>query len=66
MKFIGPFLAGIIEFKNWNLNSETAIVSAMNSWLSLKASTLIKVDNEPVDILKKADKILEVALVANF
>ena len=50
MKFLGTFL----------------IVSAMNSWLSLKASTLIKVDNEPVGTLKKTDKILGVALVANF
>jgi putative salt-induced outer membrane protein len=54
------------EFDNWNLNSETALLSALNSWLSLKASYLIKYDNDPVDNLKKADKILGVALVANF
>ncbi len=54
------------ELDNWNLNSETALISALNNWLSLKASYVIKYDNEPVDALKKADKILGVALVANF
>ena len=53
-------------FDNWNLNSETALISALNNWLSLKASYVIKYDNDPVDALKKADKILGVALVANF
>lgn len=54
------------EFDNWNLNSETAVLSALNSWLSLKASYQIKYDNDPVGNLKKTDKILGVALVANF
>jgi putative salt-induced outer membrane protein len=59
-------LADFSRFENWNLNSETAIVSALNSWLSLKASYLVRYDNEPVGALKKTDRILGVALVANF
>lgn len=54
------------EFDNWNLNSETAVLSALNDRFSLKASYLIKYDNDPIGNLKKADKILGVALVANF
>ncbi len=54
------------EFENWNLNSESAVVSALNSWLSLKGSYVVKYDNDPVGNLKKADRILGVALVANF
>jgi putative salt-induced outer membrane protein len=60
------WLLDFSEFDNWNLNSETALLSALNSWLSLKASYLIKYDNEPLGTLKKADKILGVALVVNF
>ena len=60
------WLLDFSEFDNWNLNSETALLSALNSWLSLKASYLVKYDNVPVDNLKKADRILGVALVANF
>lgn len=60
------WLLDFSEFDNWNLNSETALISALNNWLSLKAGYVIKYDNEPVDALKKADKILGVALVANF
>jgi putative salt-induced outer membrane protein len=54
------------KFKNWNLNSETAIVSALNSWLSLKASYEVKYNNDPINTVKKTDRILGVALVANF
>ena len=54
------------EFDNWNLNSETALQSALNSWLSLKASYVIKYDNDPIAGVKKEDRILGVALVANF
>ncbi|NNF83747.1 MAG: DUF481 domain-containing protein [Deltaproteobacteria bacterium] len=60
------WLLDFSEFKNWNLNSETAILSALNSWLSLKASYLIKYDNDPIADVKKTDRILGVALVANF
>ena len=60
------WLLDFSEFDNWNLNSETAVLSALNGWLSLKASYLVKYDNDPIGNLKKADKILGVALVANF
>jgi putative salt-induced outer membrane protein len=60
------WLLDFSEFENWNLNSETAIVSALNSWLSLKANYLVKYDNEPVGTVKKTDRILGVALLVNF
>lgn len=39
------------QFDNWNLISETALISALNNWLSLKASYVVKYDNEPLDSL---------------
>ena len=60
------WLLDFSKFDNWNLNSETALLSALNSWLSLKASYVIKYDNDPIAGVKKADRILGVALVANF
>jgi putative salt-induced outer membrane protein len=60
------WLLNFSESENWYLNSESAVLSALNGWLSLKASYLIKYDNDPVEELKKADTILGVALVANF
>jgi len=60
------WLLDFSEFENWNLNSETALISALNGWLSLKASYLIKYDNDPIDNLKKADRILGITLAMNF
>ena len=60
------WLLDFSEFENWNLNSETAVISSLSDWLSLKASYLIKYDNQPVDNVKKADRILGIALVMNF
>jgi putative salt-induced outer membrane protein len=54
------------EFDNWNLNSETALVSALNSFLSLKASYDVKYDNDPIPGVKKTDTVLGVALVVNY
>jgi putative salt-induced outer membrane protein len=54
------------EFDNWNLNSETALVSALNRFLSLKASYVVKYDNEPVPGLGETDTVLAVTLVVNF
>lgn len=53
------------NFDNWNLNSETAVLSALNSWLSLKASYVVNYDNDPIPGVKKADRILGVALVVS-
>ncbi len=41
-------------------------MSALNSWLSLKASYVIRYDNDPIVGVKKTDRILGVALVVNF
>ena len=60
------WLLDFSEFDNWNLNSETAVISALSDWLSLKASYLVKYDNEPVGSLKKTDRILGITLVVNF
>jgi putative salt-induced outer membrane protein len=60
------WLSDFSEFDNWNLNSETALLSALNSWLSLKASYLVKYDNNPIAGVKKTDRILGMALVMNF
>lgn len=54
------------EFDNWNVNSETALVSALNSFLSLKASYVVKYDNDPVPGRKETDTVLAVALVVNY
>ena len=52
---------------NYNINSETASISAISDSFSLKASHLIKYDNKPVpSTLDDTDSILSVALVANF
>lgn len=60
------WLPDFSEFENWNLNSETAVISTLNDRLSLKASYLVKYDNDPVDTLKKADRILGITLVMNY
>jgi putative salt-induced outer membrane protein len=60
------WLLDFSEFDNWNLNSETALLSALNSWLSLKASYLIKYDNDPIAGVEKTDRMLGMALVMNF
>lgn len=60
------WLPDLSEIDNWNLNSETAVISALNSRLSLKASYRIQYDNEPVGNLKKTDRTLGITLVMNF
>ncbi|MDW7644428.1 MAG: DUF481 domain-containing protein [Desulfuromonadales bacterium] len=51
---------------NWLLNSETALIAALNSFLSMKTSYVVKYDNEPAPGSEKTDRILGVALVVNF
>ena len=61
------FLYDFEDSDNYNINSETAVISALSDYFSLKASYLIKYDNEPVPAtLNDTDTILSVALVANF
>lgn len=58
------FLYDFDDSENYNLNSETAIISALNSYLSLKASYVIRYDHKPVPSdLRKTDTILLVALL---
>lgn len=52
---------------NYNVLSETALISALSDYLSLKTSYVVKYDNEPVpSTLKETDTILSVTLVVNF
>ncbi len=52
---------------NYNVLSETGLISALSDYLSLKASYVVKYDNEPVpSTLKETDTILSVTLVVNF
>ena len=51
---------------NYKVNSVTALISALNSYLSLKASYEIKYQSEPVpSTLDKTDTVLGIALVVN-
>lgn len=60
------YLPDFDDSENWLLNSETALVAALNSNFSMKTAYLVKYDNQPVAGLTKTDSILSVALVANF
>lgn len=60
------YLPDFDDSKNWLFNSETALVSALNSNFSMKTAYLVKYDNQPVTGLTKTDSIISVALVANF
>ncbi|HEX9759241.1 MAG TPA: DUF481 domain-containing protein [Nitrospiria bacterium] len=50
---------------NYNVNGEAALISALNGFLSLKASYLVKYDNEPPLGATDTDKILSLNLVVN-
>lgn len=60
------FLPDFDEEKNWLLNSETALVAALNSTFSMKTSYLVKYDHQPLPGLTRSDTLFGVALVANF
>jgi putative salt-induced outer membrane protein len=61
------FLYDFEDSENYRVNSETALISALSDYLSLKASYEIKHDNKPVpSTLKETDTILSVTLVINF
>ena len=61
------FLYDFDDSDNYNVNSETALISALSDYLSLKASYVIKYDHKPVpSTLEDTDTILAVALVVNF
>jgi putative salt-induced outer membrane protein len=61
------YLYDFDDSENYNVNSETALISALSDYLSLKASYVVKYDNKPVpETLKETDTILGVTLVVNF
>lgn len=60
------FLPEFDDTKNWLLNSETALIAAMSSHFSMKTGLTLKYDNQPTPGLDKTDRIVSVALVANF
>ncbi|MBN1841534.1 MAG: DUF481 domain-containing protein [Deltaproteobacteria bacterium] len=61
------FLYDFDDSDNYNVNSETALISALSDYLSLKASYVIKYDHQPVpSTLEDTDTILAVTLVVNF
>ena len=61
------FLYDFDDSENYNVNSETAVISALSDYLSLKASYVIKYDNQPIpETLEETDTVLAVTLVINF
>lgn len=61
------FLYDFGESENYNMNSETALISALSDYLSLKTSYAINYDNEPVpSTLEETDTVLSLTLVVNF
>jgi putative salt-induced outer membrane protein len=61
------FLYDFEDSDNYNMNSVTALTSALSDYFSLKTSYEIKYDHEPVpSTLKKTDTILALTLVVNF
>jgi putative salt-induced outer membrane protein len=61
------FLYDFEDSENYRVNSETALISALSDYLSLKASYEIRHDNKPVpSTIEETDTILSVTLVVNF
>jgi putative salt-induced outer membrane protein len=61
------FLYNFDDSADYKVNSETALISALNDYLSLKASYEIKYANKPTpQTLEDTDTVLSVALLANF
>ncbi|MDY0191083.1 MAG: DUF481 domain-containing protein [Desulfuromonas sp.] len=54
------------QLDNYRLNTETALITAINSVLSFKTSYVIKYDNDPALGTEHTDTILAASLVANF
>jgi putative salt-induced outer membrane protein len=52
--------------ENYNINSETALITALSDKLSLKTSYVVNYDNEPIpDDLEETDTTLAVTLIVN-
>lgn len=62
-------LEALFDFENMQnhmLNSETALITAINSIFSFKTSYIVKYDNEPAQNSDNTDTVLAASLVANF
>jgi putative salt-induced outer membrane protein len=61
------YLHDFDDSDNYNINSETSLISSLSDVLSLKTSYEIKYDNKPVPAtLDDTDTLLSVTLVINF
>jgi putative salt-induced outer membrane protein len=61
------FLYNLDDSNDYKMNSETALISALNEYLSLKASYELKYDNKPTpQTLEETDTVLSLALIVNF
>jgi len=61
------YLHNFDDSDRYNVNSETAVISALSGILSLKAAYLVNYTNAPIPAtLKKKDSMLTVALVVNY
>jgi putative salt-induced outer membrane protein len=61
------YLYNFDDSDRYNVNSETAVISALNSMFSLKASYVVNYTNAPIPAtLKKTDSTTTVALVVNY
>jgi len=59
-------LEWLVDFgnrENWNLNSETALVTQVNGYVNLKVSYTAKYDKEPVGGLDELDTVLAAVVV---
>jgi putative salt-induced outer membrane protein len=61
------FLYDFEDPENFNINTETAVTAALNSYLSLKMSYSVRYDNVPVPAdFERTDTALSAALVFNY
>jgi len=59
------YLPDFEDSENYNINSETALISAISTFLSMKGSYVIRYDHEPAAGTKETDTILGITLVMN-
>lgn len=59
------YLPDFKDTDNYNFNTEASLTSALNNFLSLKGSYLVKYDNKPAVGATEKDTIVSLALVMN-
>lgn len=63
----GEYLHDFEDGDQYQVNSETAVITALSDALSLKTSYVVAYDNDPIpEDLEKTDTMLAVTLVVNF